>query len=93
MPKPGIEFGADLGEENGVWFRPSLRLCVNSLLSGNNSVLSAGFDGAPAGVTPFRIATRSDDLLGEINAGFEMVDAQGLSAKFGYFGQFGESTR
>ena len=90
--KPGIEFGTEIDGENGVWFRPSVRLGLNGLLSGDRTILSTEFDGAPAGITPFQVSTRTDNLLGEVNAGFELADDKGLSAKFGYFGQFGSST-
>jgi len=55
--------------------------------------LSAGFEGAPAGVAPFTIATRTDRLLGEISGGLEVVTEAGTSVRFGYQGSFGENTR
>jgi hypothetical protein len=89
--RPHVEIGGDF-DSGGLWIRPTMDLGVNSLLAGDRTALDVGLDGAGTGLTPFRIATRTDVLTGDVSAGLEITNAQGVSAKLGYFGQYGAST-
>ena len=39
--------------------------------------LLASFEGAPGGVGPFRIRTATDDVLGNVAAGVDILDPNG----------------
>jgi uncharacterized protein with beta-barrel porin domain len=52
--------------------------------------LLASFQGAPGSVGPFRIATSTDDVLGNVGAGVDVIGVGGASLRLYYEGQFGD---
>jgi hypothetical protein len=53
-------------------------------------VLLASFDGAPGSVGPFRIASSTDDVVGNVGAGVDVIGAEGASFRLYYEGRFGD---
>jgi hypothetical protein len=50
----------------------------------------ASFDGAPSGEGPFRIATNTGDVVGNVGAGFDVLGTDGTSFRLYYEGRFGD---
>jgi len=53
-------------------------------------VVLASFQGAPSGIGPFRIATATDDVVGNVGAGVDVIDRRGRELKLFYEGRFGD---
>jgi uncharacterized protein with beta-barrel porin domain len=58
-----------------------------------NFAVSAMFAGAPPGVTPFRIATGIDTVLGDVSVGANLLSKDGWSLKLSYDGHYGARVR
>lgn len=54
--------------------------------------LSASFLGAPAGVSPFTITTKMDDVMGSVGAGLDLITAGDTVLHLTYDGQLGNTT-
>ena len=52
--------------------------------------LQASFEGAPSGVGPFRIATKTDDVVADVSAGIDLISMSGAELKLFYDGRFGD---
>jgi hypothetical protein len=50
----------------------------------------ASFEGALGGVGPFRIATSTDETIGTVGAGVDVIGAEGASFRLYYEGRFGD---
>ena len=55
-----------------------------------NFVLLARFEGAPSGVGPFRIATATDDVVGNVGADVDVIGVGGASFRLYYDGRFSD---
>jgi len=88
---PSLETGTEWWLGNGTLIRPFLRGGV-TFYEGNDFGLSAGFAGAPAGISPFTINTDMDDVMGVVGVGLDMITAQDTVLHLTYDGQFGETT-
>ena len=53
--------------------------------------LSASFLSAPAGVSPFTIHTRLDNLMGLVGAGLDVINGEDAGLRLTYDGQLGET--
>ncbi len=70
-----------------------MKATLNQVISGRGTALDATLEGAPIGVSPFRIRSSADRTTGEVSVGVALVNSEGLSARLGYVRQFGETTR
>jgi hypothetical protein len=52
--------------------------------------LDASFAAAPGGVGPFRIRTDTDDVVGNVGAGIDLIGPRGAELKLFYEGRFGD---
>ena len=53
--------------------------------------LLASFQGAPGGIGPFRIVTETDDVVGDVSAGVDVIATNGSSFSVYYDGRFGDT--
>jgi len=90
--RPSVEIGTSF-QSGDVWIKPTMKIGFTHLLDGDSSTLSAGFEGAPVGVSPFTVRTTTDKTMAEAVVGVEVTGRQGASARFGYYGQVGDTTR
>lgn len=86
---PMLELGTQFGAPNGPQFRPYVRGGA-TFFDDPDFVLLASFEGAPGGVGPFRIATKTDDVLGTVGAGLDVIGTEGASFRLYYEGRFGD---
>jgi outer membrane autotransporter protein len=86
---PALELGAQFGGPAGTLVRPYIRGGA-TFFDDPDFVLLASFEGSPSGVGPFRIATTTDDVVGNVSAGFDVIGADGASFRLYYDGRFGD---
>jgi outer membrane autotransporter protein len=86
---PMLELGAQFGAPYGTLVRPYVRGGA-TFYDDPDFVVLASFEGAPSGVGPFRIATSTDDLIGNVGAGVDVIGAEGASFRLYYEGRFGD---
>ena len=55
--------------------------------------LTASFAGAPVGVSPFTINTGTDEVMGLVGAGLDVINGDDAVLRFNYDGQLGETTQ
>jgi uncharacterized protein with beta-barrel porin domain len=87
---PALELGAQFGQPGGTLYRPYVRGGA-TFFDDPDFVLLASFEGAPSGVGPFRIATSTDDVVGHVGAGLDVIGARGASLRLYYDGRFGDT--
>jgi uncharacterized protein with beta-barrel porin domain len=85
---PALELGTQFGA-NGVLVRPYVRGGA-TFFDDPDFVLSASFAGAPSGVGSFRIATSTDDVVGNVGAGVDVINGRGHELKLFYEGRFSD---
>ena len=68
---PTVEAGTEWWLANGTMLRAGAIWYAN-----NDLALSASFESAPAGVGPFAINTKLDDVMGLISAGIDVINGQ-----------------
>lgn len=88
---PSVEVGTEWWLGNGTLVRPSVHAGA-TFYEGNDLALSAGFAGAPGGLSPFTINTDLDDVMGVVGAGLDLITAGNTVLHVAYDGQFGETT-
>ena len=59
----------------------------------NDLALSASFESAPAGVGPFTINTKLDDVMGLVSAGVDVITGNDSVLRLSYDAQLGETTQ
>ncbi|KAB2923235.1 MAG: autotransporter domain-containing protein [Dechloromonas sp.] len=91
--QPAIEFGGErrIGDE-GSLLRHFVRLGITHFLGSNERRLSARLEGAPAGVEPFTVITRSDRTYGDLALGIDLLRKDGTTARLEYNGQFSSNS-
>jgi uncharacterized protein with beta-barrel porin domain len=57
-------------------------------LTDNDRQITASLEGAPAGVEPFTVTTRSDRTYGDLSLGIDVLKRQGSAMRLDYTGQF-----
>jgi outer membrane autotransporter protein len=87
---PMLEFGTEFGVAGGTLVRPYIRGGA-TLFDDPDFVLLASFEGAPSGVGPFRIAAATDDVVGNVGVGVDVIGADGASFRLYYDGRFGDT--
>jgi uncharacterized protein with beta-barrel porin domain len=86
---PALEVGTQIRWTDGTLLRPYLR--GGATFFGNNDFsLLVSFEGAPAGVGPFRIATKTDDAVADVGAGLDLIGRGGTELKLFYEGRIGD---
>ena len=86
---PALELGAQFGNPSGTLVRPYLRGGA-SFYDDPDFVLLASFEGTPSGVGPFRIASATDDVIGTLGAGVDVIGVEGASFRLYYEGRFSD---
>ena len=86
--QPAIEFGGEraVGGE-GSLLRHFVRVGLTQFLGSADRHFTASFEGAPAGVAPFTVVTRSDRTYGDLALGFDLLRKNGTSLRLEYNGQ------
>jgi outer membrane autotransporter protein len=87
---PALEVGTQFGTLNGTLVRPYVRGGA-TFFDDPDFVLLASFQGAPGAVGPFRIATATDDVIGNVGAGIDVIGSRGASLRLYYEGRFGDT--
>jgi uncharacterized protein with beta-barrel porin domain len=85
IASPALEWGAEFEMGDGVAVRPYASIGVTGFAGGELRV-PALFNGAPD-VAPFRTATETDRLLGDIGAGIEVLGLGNASLRLDYSGR------
>lgn len=85
---PAIEFGGEHALEDSTLLRPYLRLGLTRFLSDNDRHITASLQGAPAGVEPFTVVTKSDSTYADVSLGLDVLTKKGATVRLDYTGQF-----
>jgi hypothetical protein len=89
---PTLEAGTEWWLASGTLVRPMLR--AGAIWYTNNDLaLSASFESAPAGVGPFTINTKLDDVMGLVSAGVDVITGNDSVLRLSYDAQLGETTQ
>ena len=88
---PALEFGAEYSVAGSGIARPFLRAGVKWLDTDSFST-TASFAGAPAGILPFAITSKIDDVVADIGAGIDFITPGDTVLRLQYDGQYGEMT-
>jgi uncharacterized protein with beta-barrel porin domain len=88
---PALEIGSEYRLAGLSVLRPFVRAGV-TWRDGDNINLAAAFSVAPA-AGAFVINTAVDDVLADVSAGFDLINAKGAVLRMQYDGRFGEETR
>lgn len=89
---PALEVGSEYRLSTLSVLRPFLRGGV-TWRDGDNVDLRAGFAAAPAGIGAFTINTAADNVLADVAAGIDVINAKGAVLRLQYDGRFGEETQ
>ena len=86
---PAVEFGGErsIGDE-GTLLRHYLRVGMTQLLGSNEQNVTASLEGAPSGVAPFTVSTRSDKTYADLVFGVDILRKSGTTVRLEYSGQF-----
>ncbi len=76
---PALEIGSQFAISDLSVLRPFVRVDL-TWRDGDSLDLGAAFVEAPAGATPFTIFTALDDVLGDVSAGFDLINGSGCCA-------------
>ncbi len=88
---PALEFGWQHQVADGTLFRPYLRAGV-TVFDDPELALISSFAAAPAGAPSFRTVMGTDDVVGEVAVGLDLLTPNGTVLKAFYETQFGEDT-
>ena len=88
---PAVEFGWQRALGDGRLIRPYVRAGV-TLLDDPSFATVSSFTAAPAGTAGFQATMSTDDVIGEIAAGMDVLMTNGAVVKVFYEGRFGETT-
>ena len=89
---PTLEAGTEWWLAGGTLVRPMLR--AGAIWYTNNDLaLNASFESAPAGVGPFTINTKLDDVMGLVSAGVDVITSNDSVLRLSYDAQLGETTQ
>jgi hypothetical protein len=85
-----VELGGNFEGESGT-LRPYVRAGITAV-SDAEFTLSSSFLSAPAGITPFTIASRFDNMYLDVAAGLDVLTVNGLEIKLNYDGRFSDNS-
>lgn len=89
---PTLELGGRVDLPKGAMMRPFAYAGV-SFLSEDGWKTQARLEGAPAGAGSFTTYMPTDNVIGRVGAGFQVLNAAGLDFRFQYDGQFAAKGR
>jgi uncharacterized protein with beta-barrel porin domain len=87
--EPMLELGTQFATAGGTLIRPYVRGGA-TFFDGTDFALQASFEGTPDGVGPFRIVTNTDNVVGDVGAGVDLIGPRGAELKLYYEGRFGD---
>ena len=85
-----VEFGANFESDDGT-MRPYVRAGITAV-NDAEFTLTSSFLAAPAGVTPFTIASQFDNAYLDVAAGLDVLTVNGLEIKLNYDGRFSDNS-
>ena len=89
---PTLELGGRVDLPKGAMMRPFAYAGV-SFLSEDGWKTKARLEGAPAGAGSFTTSMPTDNVIGRVGAGFQVMNAAGLDFRLQYDGQFASKGR
>ena len=89
---PALEIGSQVRFDNVAVWRPYVRAGA-TWQNTDHFLLDAGFFEAPQGISPFTISTKIDQVLADVGAGIDVINAAGVVMRVQYDGRFGENTQ
>ena len=87
----GVGLSVSAGQTAKVYAYGDVSTHGNS--TNNDLALCASFESAPAGVGPFTINTKLDDVMGLVSAGVDVITGNDSVLRFSYDAQLGETTQ
>jgi outer membrane autotransporter protein len=85
--RPAIEVGSEFRAADGSYVRPYLRI-GGLFFDDNDFAVTSNFLSAPAGVSPFTVASKFDRSYFDIGAGLDLLTLDGINVKLNYEGLF-----
>ena len=86
-----LEQARKIALTDGILLRPYIRAGV-TVFDDPEFTLTSSFAAAPAGAPSFRTQVGTDDVVGDIAAGLDVLATDSSVIKVYYAGQFGEDT-
>ena len=90
--QPMLEIGTEWTQPGGTLWRPYAAIGVTRYLSGSDPQITAMFQGAPVGVTPFTVKGDMDRTFANLNLGVDFIAVDGKDIRVSYEGQFSDNT-
>ena len=90
--QPALEVGREVEWSDDTLVRPYLRAGVTHFVAGDKRNITATLKGAPDGVAPFTIDTKSDRTYTDLSFGMDVVQRNGTNLRLGYTGQYSNNT-
>jgi uncharacterized protein with beta-barrel porin domain len=89
---PMLEAGTEWWLANGTLVRPLVR-AGGIWYSNDDLALTASFESAPAGVGPFTINTKLDQVMGLVGVGLDVINGGDAALRLSYDAQLGDTTQ
>jgi hypothetical protein len=89
---PMLEAGTEWWLANGTLVRPLMR-AGGIWYSNDDLALTASFESAPAGVGPFTINTKLDQVMGLVGVGLDVINGGDAALRLSYDAQLGDTTQ
>ena len=86
--QPAVEVGQEIKRRDGTLVRPFAKLGFTHFFSGTTPEVSAVFQGAPAGVSPFTVKGDIDETFADVSLGLDILKEDGINFRLNYMGQF-----
>ncbi|NTV69665.1 MAG: hypothetical protein HGA71_05900 [Azonexaceae bacterium] len=87
--QPAVEFGGESGiGDEGTLLRHFIRVGATHFLGSNERHITASLEGAPAGIEPFTVVSRSDRTYGDLALGIDILRKSGATVRLEYNAQF-----
>ena len=86
--QPAVEVGQEIKRRDGTLVRPFAKLGFTHFFSGTTPEVSAVFQGAPAGVSPFTVKGDIDETFADVSLGLDILKEDGINFRLNYLGQF-----
>lgn len=90
--QPMLEIGTEWAQPGGTLWRPYAAIGATRYLSGSDPQVTAMFQGAPVGVTPFTVKGDMDRTFANVNLGVDFIAIDGKDIRLSYEGQFSDNT-
>jgi outer membrane autotransporter protein len=89
---PAVEVGTEFWLANGTLVRPLIR--AGAVWYDNaDFATTASFADAPLGIAPFTIRTQTDQAMGLVGAGLDVINGEDAALRLSYDGQLGSTTQ